>query len=362
MLKCKLLFRSNAEHLSQIYTGFSLLAKSGHIDLSQSLRPREKPPETTPRHLLDARDFHLEAVVGSGTRIYYDVHDSHEIDGEAANEVDYYFKRSFSPLAVSDSYRARILPLGLNYALYMDGLDRFEIDRIGACDLTLKSIARSLGKIQKTVGTLLPFIPTVGKMHAAPTLDLPPRILFMVRAWDPAELTDHPQEKLDERIHINETRARCIRMLRQEFGERFTGGFQHCEYTRKNFGDLLISDNRLTSKRNFIEALRQYPICVSTMGLHGSNGWKLGEYVAFSKAIIGEKPKHELPGNFSDGNNYLSFVTPEQCVAHAHRLFNDEQLRQSLMLNNQQYYREYLRPDVMIKRTLDIALSGKAEP
>lgn len=355
MLDCKLLAYSNAEHLSQIYTGFAVLARTGVINLSQQLLA---PPKSQPK----SRNCYLEAIVGTDTHLYYDLHDDQAIDREAANRVDYYFKRSPPPQASTPPGKARILPLGLNYAIYPDGIDWLELRRIIHGDRSPKAIARAMAKSHPYLASRLPFIPTVTNMAAPPALEQQPQVLFMARTWDPAQLTDLSREEAEDRQLINETRAKCIRLLRQEFGHRFRGGFQHSEYTRKHFGNLLVDDNRRSGKRQYIASLQHYPICISTTGLHQSNGWKLAEYVAFSKAIIAETLHSEVPGNFSPNNNYLAFATPEQCVDQAVRLFTDKPLRQSMMLNNQRYYSEYLRPDMMVKRTLDIALAGKATP
>lgn len=357
MLDCKLLFHSNAEHLSQVYTGFAMLANAGTIKLSQQAVEHHLSERTKNEHPHRAHNEHLDAVIGPGIKLHYDVQDSHDIDADAANEVDFYFKRSFSPRSITHIHKARILPLGLNYAVHLGGVDWPEWERIVRTSREFKSIVRFIGKTSKRLQTMLPFIPTVANMHRAPMPDQAVRILFMVRAWNPAELVDLTSREVEDRLQINETRACCIKMLRKEFGDRFTGGFQHSAYARKNFGNLLIGDNRLTTKRNYINILHDHPICVATTGLHGSNGWKLAEYVAFSKAIIGEMMNHEVPGDFSNEKNYIEFATPEQCVENAVRLCENAQLRHLIMQNNFRYYNEYLRPDILIKRTLDIALS-----
>jgi hypothetical protein len=48
------------------------------------------------------------------------------------------------------------------------------------------------------------------------------------------------------------------------------------------------------------------------MGLYESNGWKLGEYVAGSKAIVSEHLHYDAPGNFSPEQNYLEFNSADE--------------------------------------------------
>jgi hypothetical protein len=95
---------------------------------------------------------------------------------------------------------------------------------------------------------------------------------------------------------------------------------------------------------------------VATTGLHGSTGWKLAEYVAFAKAIVSERLVYEVPGAFAPGRNYIEFTSPEECLNGAVRLIEDGALRQQLMQNNAAYYRDYLRPDALVRNALQTAL------
>jgi hypothetical protein len=103
--------------------------------------------------------------------------------------------------------------------------------------------------------------------------------------------------------------------------------------------------------------LHEYPICIATTGLYNSIGWKFGEYVAFSKAIVSEKLLYEVPGNFGPGKNYAEFETAEQCVDQAVALVNEKTTREQMMENNYRYYNEYLAPDKLVWRTLEKAVT-----
>ena len=101
-----------------------------------------------------------------------------------------------------------------------------------------------------------------------------------------------------------------------------------------------------------MKLLREFPIGIATTGLHGSIGWKLAEYVSYSKAIVTEKLNYRVPGHFEKELNYLDFVSPEGCVESAARLFQNYSLRCQLMINNYRYYQSYLRPDSLVLNTL----------
>jgi hypothetical protein len=93
---------------------------------------------------------------------------------------------------------------------------------------------------------------------------------------------------------------------------------------------------------------------VATTGLNKSNGWKLGEYVAFSKAIITEPLHFRVPGGFSQEINYLKFISPDELIDHAIRLFEDKKLRSEMMMSNYRYYQSFLRPDALILNSLAV--------
>jgi hypothetical protein len=60
------------------------------------------------------------------------------------------------------------------------------------------------------------------------------------------------------------------------------------------------------------------------------------------------------------GRNYLEFGTSEELIASATLLFENDELRREMMLNNRQYYKEYVRPDALVRNSLDIVLSKVA--
>jgi hypothetical protein len=361
-LSCLMQSHSTSRGLSQVYTGFALLNAAGRIRLRQHVVPSENLDLTQPQHLRDAQKDHLLVELDGGRRVFYDTHDSPEIDPVALNQVDIYFKRSFSPDVVPAGQAGRVLPLGLNYALYLGGFDRFEFQRELAFRRGLRAKARLLARTAWRRGAMDAatehFRPTVANMYAPPDPEGEPRVLFMVRAWDPLDVPDRSPIHREQRAEINETRARCVMLLRKEFGSRFTGGFRHDDYAQQHYRQVLIADARQAFKANYLKLLASHPICVATTGLHGSIGWKFGEYVAFSKAILSEPLRYQVPGNLAEGGNYLVFRTPEECVERAVTLFEDAGLRGSMMQANHQYFQRYLRPDRLVLRTLEVTVGG----
>jgi hypothetical protein len=357
-IACRLLYRSASPHLQQLYTGFCLLQRSGAVRLSQQLLRSPVRYVNGAPHLRDAGHAHLDALVEGKLRLHFDTHDAEEIALGELEECDFYFKRSYLPAAVESlpaAERAKVLPLGLNYRVLPDIVDVFAIRRAlsmsGFSQLALSGIKQALDTSNR-----FGFQPRQRLLESDPELEAAPNVLFLVAAYDPYDDPTRTREKIDDRISINETRARCIRLLRDALGSRFTGGFGRSTYTQQQYPDLIWPGS--AAQENYLRVLRSFPICIASTGLHGSTGWKLAEYVALSKAIVSEPLIYAVPGDFGKGRNYLEFASPEECVQSAVRLIEEPDLRRQLMRNNAAYYRDYLRPDVLVRNALGRALAA----
>lgn len=333
-----------------------MLYKMGIVSLDQRILKKKIEYHSKVRQLSDVKHAHLRVKLNQHINLHYDTHDSCEIDEEYLDESDYYFKRSYSPQYIQrmGEKGKKIYPLGLNCPIYPTDLDWFGLQRDVFLSKGIKKLdtLRSLSIVNRLI-----FTPNIHNMWSLPDYKRAPKILFMVRAWDPNDNPGRPQERVDERMYINDMRAQCIKMLRNEFGENFYGGFAHTDFAVKNYKEFLMSNNNLSSKKNYISLLKSYPICVATTGLYGSIGFKFAEYIAFAKAILSEKLNYEAPGNLMKDKNYLEFSTPDDCVKFAQQLYSNKELRSFIMENNARYYHSYLRPDALILNTLLLAIS-----
>jgi hypothetical protein len=345
-MKCKIFCRYINNHLQQIYTGYIILHKKGLIDLSVITPELNIPGRIARKIPRDNRAQNLDVIINDHIHIHYDTRDGFAFDHKALEKCDLYFKRSYLPAYIDKqaSYRQKIFPLGLNYNVHPDNID-------------LSFINGPITSLDKY--NLIRFTPRLGQMEALPNLDAEPKILFMTCTYDPFDKPDRPENEIEERISINETRASCIKLLREQFGSRFYGGFKLDEFTSKNYSRQLLKNNNKSKKNTYIETMKSYPICVATTGLHGSTGWKFAEYVACSRAILSEKLNYVVPGDFDNNRNYLEFNSPEECVEMADKLFSDRELRNEIMSNNARYYMQWLRPDNMVLNSILIALSHK---
>jgi hypothetical protein len=361
-ISCRLLYQSGSAHLQQLYTGFQLLHRLGFIQLSQEARKTPCRYESDAPHLRDAGHAHLDALVDGKLRLHFDTHDAREIAAGELDTCDFYFKRSYLSSevdALPASQREKVLPLGLNYRVLPDTADFFAVWR----GLSLNGLSRAaIPPIKQALDSRnrFGFQPRLSLMEAPPDPAAAPNVLFLVAAYDPYDDPRRSPEKIEDRIFINETRARCVTLLKEALGTRFLGGFSRSAFTLEHYGDL-VAPAGATSQENYLKALKTHPICVASAGLHGSTGWKFAEYVAFSKAILSEQLVFDTPGPFARGRNYLEFTSPEECLNGAVRLIEDAGLRQELMRNNAAYYRDYLRPDALVRNALTRALELKAK-
>lgn len=347
-LNCELIVNSDVEHLRQIYAGFNMLHAGGLLRLKQTIPSEFLNNKNDPDRWTNYKFFNAKVVINDKINVVYDTHDWNWIDEEILGEADFYFKRSYDEQFVSQlKEKEKVFPLGLNYSVVSLERDKFQIERAvfysgkERVKATLKSL--HLGKDATE---------RLDNMESYPPFDLSPKVLFMARAWDTNRIENKQRREAVEQI--NEIRAECVRRLKREFGTRFFGGLAHEDYAVKNFRDCLLPDKSLSNKRKYLKVLKDFPVCIATTGLNDSIGWKLGEYVAFARAIVTEPLRFQATGDFKKESNYLEFTGSDEVVESVARLFEDRRLRLSMMTNNYRYYRSFVKPDSLILNTLAI--------
>lgn len=360
-IHCEIEVFTESAHLNQLFTGFSILNRIGFLKLKQTfpLYLRDQVDQREPQRF----DFDHEAIlkvrINNQIDVIYDVHDNGNIDENLLESCHYYFKRSYSLQHIDGlKYKSKIFPLGLNYAVTTDYVDRFRLERsrIHKGIERFKSVTKAL-RLDR-LGLLPVESYRIDKLHSPPNFELPSRVIFMVRTWDPESLPDTTQKNVT--IEMNKFRVECVRALRAEFGQKFYGGVAVDEYSREKFPEFLLADDTNSRKSNYIEILKGFPVCITTSGLFGSNGWKLAEYVSFSKAIVTEPLRYGVPGGFRDGKNYLSFNNPDELIDQTNLLMQDREMRYSMMIENWSYYQNYVRPDSLILNSIKKIFNTKS--
>jgi hypothetical protein len=339
----------SAPPLSQLYTGFGGLARRGELVVSLEAA---KPLSPSRGSLI------LRAVLDDTLRLVYDCIDGADVDENALAWCSTYFKRSYQ--SATHGAQEKIRPLGLNYGVYGPGDFRLRRMLWLVGDLRPANVRRLLGGVillSRSLSTLDRAnggcsSSTIEAFERQPNVSSSPKIICFARTWDPSGTRGHEAEELRR---LNETRARSIRALRNEFGPMFSGGLAPSPDAVRDFPDCVV-DQAAVRKRAYLAEMHSSDICITTRGLRGSNGWRLAEYVAACRAIVTEHPWCDVPGDFADGTNYLGFDTVDQCVSNARRLFDNTDLRRSMMQANHAYYERYVRPDAFVSRSLEVAL------
>lgn len=346
MIECIIHEKYYAYHLWQLLSGFSIL-RNNHIVKIKTIKSTNNLPKLMVR------------VDINGVRVIFDLNDGYDDFNEA--QVDY--KRYYSELLSSHDFivkrsyselfnegivgSERIIPLGFYHKSTINGCFTHKwnssLDIKTNIDTQLRRIP--LSKIEKSFKSLHHTV-----FEHTPKISDNPTVLFLTRLWEPnlrhakVELK-HVTDKMNEERHvINQYRVNLVRECRAEFGDRAVAGLNSDAFTQKNYPDL-ISPSSLTSKFKYLDKVKNSEICVSNMGLHQSNGGKLSEYVAASRAIVSEKLHYQPTGSFRKNTNYLEFSTIDECINNIRFLMEEPGVRYKMMLENFRYYHDYARPD-----------------
>lgn len=339
-------------HLYPILAGFEALHRKGTIRVRvERLRPGAS--DLLPYNM-------MEVVCADGKRLIFDMNDGYEnLLGEKEQMVpfynallercDFFFKRSFDPQRNAQLQTPE--KMHRTPPNFLVTLPHNPAHLPAPCDPVrekVKKIVRMLPGSQYYNGHIME-----KNLFDVPHLCEKPRILFMARLWDPAgefpgQLTPAMQQ---ERYAINESRASCIRLLRDTFGESFCGGVAPSAFAQKEYADVVLQNEGLSHKDAYLAFMKQFDIHISTMGLHGSTGWKFAEYLAASKAIVCEPLCYESAGGLADGTHYLSFAGADACAAQVQALM-DSGKRLAMMQANHAYAEQYMRPEAFVRFAL----------
>lgn len=349
MKQLKIIYHK-AQHISRLLTGFHLLEKAGEFQCTycEDLANQYALPQN------EVVEVWLE-----GKHIAFDLGDRmslHHAEGiEYLEKVDAYFARSYEQdflNTIPEHLRKKVKPFGFDYYVTYPGnpADR----KPEGVKAQLMDVARRVSGYAKCM--------YVDAFEREPDYkDDGLKIIFMARLWDPAEINLHAPASEEirqyreymvyERNKINAERIEIIRKLRRTYGDAFTGGIQYSAFAEKMCPDILIPKN-LTRKRTYLAAMQDADICIGSAGLHHSIGWKTGEYVAASRAIVAERFYYQVPGNFREGVNYLPFDTVEQCLEAVEGLYNNPEAVYRMKQENHLYYTNALRPEIQILNAL----------
>lgn len=249
--------------------------------------------------------------------------------------ADFIFKRSYTPMLNQLKPSTKVLPFGFNYPMglrYQPKIYQFR---------QFVSNPYWMLRYHRMLSGYFDF----RTFEAKPILPKIPKVLFQVRLWDPSDAKD--PENQSQRTRINQFRIDCIRALKNQFPAYFLGGVTDSEYARLVCPDLILDKDR-TQRNSYFSFLRKSAIGISTTGLHNSIGWKMGEYIAASKAIVSEDLCYRVPGNFQPSQNYLSFKNTDELLIQIDRLLSRPYETLEMMQANHLYYQNFLSPEQLV--------------
>lgn len=344
-------YYNKSDHLTRIMTGLHFLEEQKLLKCRYI--------EDKEHAVLPESSAILELRI-AGKRIAFDLRDASALHQPKLIKylaaVDMYFERShrdWSSEEAISAYVHKIHPFGFNYFTSYPGNPAL-----------VKSDSGSYVKrfIRDVVNNSRSSRVEAFEGKADYQVGKKPRIIFMSRLWNPADVRIRedatPQERsyregmIRERQRINADRIEICRSLKSIYGDSFCGGIQDSTYAAAQCPDLILP-GYLTIKSNYLRQMKKADICIGSAGLEKSIGWKTGEYVAAARAIVCEEFAYLLPGNFAEGQNYLPYHDVESCLAAVEALCQNPQAIYQMQLANQQYYQAYLRPDVQILNALE---------
>tara|TARA_R110001583_G_scaffold185149_1_gene345098 strand:+ start:2391 stop:3491 length:1101 start_codon:yes stop_codon:yes gene_type:complete len=357
-IKCQLEVISNSNHVQQIYCGLELLAKTNKIQLAQSFDEDSVLYKSNCQQPSSIHSGGVKLCLNDNIKIYYDINDGEQLDSEGLEWSHFYFKRSFSTLTHS-VISNKIKPLDLNYMIKTNHISWLAIERSWKMSSGLERIKNVLRECD--IFNKISYLPRLNELYLSPKPEQPFKVLFLCRLWEPTkdDYLTLTNEQIEDRIKINQMRVDCIKALKIEFRDEFVGGLSPTKYALEHFPDIVFNNKNITQKRNYIASLKQFSVCIATTGLSNSIGWKFGEYIALSKAVVSEKLMFETSGQLKNGVNYLEFTTAEECVAQVNKLRSDKKTIEKMMQENHNYYLNYLSPQQLILNTLNYVISSQ---
>lgn len=346
---CKIRTTGAHTHTDQIMAGLEVLEKQNIIKLEFEIVKDKK--DYIPEGM-------LEVIINNKLRILYDLNDGYdnrlkqnesyeEFYNKLLVKYDICFKRSFSSEYNSKLInKNKIYPLGLNYGV-KPAVNKIEGSILeNVLDKNFNTIAK------RVMGYNKKFL--IESFEYPPMVTDNPKVLFMARLWEPSH---HNKHKSQEREYINQTRIACMRSCKEELKDNFIGGFQSSKYAEEICPELIIRDKKITQRANYIKIMKQSSICIATMGLHESIGWKFAEYIAASKAIVSEKLHYELPGEILKDINYIEFSNPNECISSIRKLLENKNYLYQMQKANYEYYHKYVRPDRLVLNSILLAIN-----
>lgn len=334
MRKVVVYFNSVLPHFTQLLTGLQYFHDKNQIDLQYRLKKFEFPP-------------YIFKVEVDGLQLFFDMADNSDINKEIYDRADFYVKRM---LLKSDfETKNKLLPFGLNYGVY------YKNNYLRTLFFRDWKLIKYSLRYSKTASKILNIKNGIQTSELSKMLSLPSpgkNIVFRSRLWDPSRNTSGT--KKEERVLMNRERIELQNSLQSVYGNKFRGGLETDPYSINLGRDYLLSKKEY-HKKNYLQLLKKSSIGIVNPGLEKSIGWKFGEYISHSLAIITTPiDEYKMLGPLKEEEHYFSFKTAEECLEKTDLLFLNDKLRMEMQQANLEYYRQWLHPGQKILKIFEL--------
>ena len=327
---------TSVQEFSKVFEGLQALASTGAIDFR--IDPsRHRGADRIMRLSVHDTDRGLRQIA-------IDIADDPQIgDLVELEAADIYFKRSLHPgtlVTIDPTLATKVRPFGLNNPAIRPA------SALKVLTARLRT-GRSARELARDARQLLA-LPSPRAFEIPPETPADPMILFQTRLWSPATTAPGIEQ-------INEERVELIRTLRSAFGERFVGGAVPTDFVREQFPDVVTS--LPFSMRAYPGLLRRPLIAVYSKGLRDSLAFKMSEYLAATRCIVGHMPATILPRPLIQGEHLLGFTNADQCAAQCEALLSRPADANAMRWANWTYYREQVEPSAHLISVLHRAFA-----
>jgi hypothetical protein len=330
-VRVELAASTSVQEFSKVFEALAALQGTGDIRLRIDA-VRANPPARVLR-------LTLRNESGREKAIAIDIADDPGfVDRSALDATDLYFKRSLTPATPKSSGKIRAF-----------GLNNPAINPATALRILKRRVATGRGLAELTRDARQLFaLPTPRAFEVPPSVPAEPLVLFQTRLWSP-DTTDQDREE------INHERILLIQTLRRAFKERFIGGAIPTEFATKHYPGLITREP--FSMRAYPRILRRPLVAIYSSGLRDSVGFKMSEYLAASRCIVGHHPTSELPESLIANRHYLPFEAAEDCAAQCDRLLCGNVDSAAMRMANHEYYRTQVEPAAHVRKILRSAFA-----
>jgi hypothetical protein len=268
----------------------------------------------------------------------------------ALNEVDIYFKRSFSRQCIellAIEHQRRVRPYGLNIACLGMSAARWHMgaaalvlgQRVAQRKPLVSALSEFIGNCRLATG-----LPGPAAFRAAPGSRAERIVILQSRIWPPEESAEDLQRVNDERIAI-------VRTLKSAFGSDFVGGIVADPFSESVCPpEVLVRQNK--RRGAYLKLVTSATIGVYVRGLHNAIAIKMAEYLAAGLCIVSEPIQFEVHVPLVAGVNYLVFRSEEECVSQCEWLLSHPAEAERMRAANLDYYAKWVEPQAHVYELL----------